>query len=234
MRQRQSARRSGWRWASVTCIWALDVAGRRVAPDTNFSVLRAQKEVGRSSYGAIFVGRYATGNAPELAKWNRAYGVDANIQMSPSQRLSTFVARTDSPDAIGSDYAGRAFYNFTNNLWQISGGYSQVGERFNPEVGFLPRRGYRRPEFRVFFQPQPKTIKWIRRVAPHYSYNSYWGFDGRLQSSMMHVHPFEIQPAEGGRFGWFFDRNQDNPLTPFVVYNRDGNRVVIPAGEYTW
>jgi hypothetical protein len=121
-------------------------------------VLRAQKEVGRSSYGAIFVGRYATGNAPELAKWNRAYGVDANIQMSPSQRLSTFVARTDSPDAIGSDYAGRAFYNFTNNLWQISGGYSQVGERFNPEVGFLPRRGYRRPEFRVFFQPQPKTI----------------------------------------------------------------------------
>jgi hypothetical protein len=75
---------------------------------------------------------------------------------------------------------------------------------------------------------------WIRRVAPHYSYNSYWGFDGRLQSSMMHVHPFEIQPAQGGRFGWFFDRNQDNPLTPFVVYNRDGNRVVIPAGEYTW
>jgi hypothetical protein len=212
----------------------LDVAGGRVAPDTNFSVLRAQKEIGRSSYGAIFVGRYATGDTAGFAKWNRAYGVDANIQVSPAQRVSTFFARTDTPGAIGSDYAGRAFYNFTNNLWQVSGGYSQVGERFNPEVGFLPRRGYRRPEFRAFFQPQPKTIKWIRRVAPHLSYNSYWGFDGQLQSSMMHVHPFEIQPAQGGRFGWFFDRNQDNPLTPFVVYNRDGNRVVIPAGEYTW
>ncbi|HUE86178.1 MAG TPA: DUF5916 domain-containing protein [Vicinamibacterales bacterium] len=213
----------------------LTVAGRQVAPDTNYSVLRAQREVGRSSYGAIFVGRYATGDAGRSAgKWNRAYGVDANVQIGANQRVSSFLARTDTPGTGGSDYAGRAFYNFTNNVWQISGGYSQVGDRFNPEVGFLPRRGYRRPEFRAFFQPQPKTIPWIRRVAPHYSYNSFWGFDGRLQSSSMHVHPLEIQPAQGGRFGWFFDRTQDSPLTTFVVYNRDGRRVAVAPGEYTW
>lgn len=208
---------------------------RVLTPDANFSVVRAQKEVGRSSYGAMFVGRYATGETPSsMTKWNRAYGVDANIQIGANQRVSSFLARTDSPGATGSDYSGRAFYNFTNNLWQISGGYSQVGERFNPEVGFLPRRGYRRPEFRAFFQPQPKNITWIRRFAPHYSYDAYWGFDEKLQSSRMHVHPFEIVPAQGGRFGWFFERLQDNPTTPFVVYNRDGQRVAIPVGEYTW
>lgn len=212
-----------------------DQSGRLLAPDTNFSVLRAQKEVGRSSYGAIFVGRYATSTVPATAtKWNRAYGVDANVQVTRNQRLSAFMARTDSPGATGSDYSGRAFYNFTNNLWQVSGGYSQVGDRFNPEVGFLPRRGYRRPEFRVFFQPQPKNITWIRRFAPHVSYNSYYGFDGRLQTSFAHVHPFEVQPAQGGRFGWFFDHNRDNPLRPFQVYNRDGRRVVIAPGEYSW
>ena len=37
------------------------------------------------------------------------------------------------------------------------------------------------------------------------------GFDGTLQSSVLHIHPFEIQPARGGRFGWFMDRNQDRP-----------------------
>ena len=210
-------------------------ANQVLAPDNNFSVLRAQKEVGRSSYGAMFVGRYATSDdTASFTKWNRAYGVDANVQIGANQRVSSFFARTDSPGATGSDYAGRAFYNFTNNLWQVSGGYSQVGERFNPEVGFLPRRGFRRPEFRAFFQPQPKNIPWIRRFAPHYSWNAFWGFDDRLQSSMMHVHPFEIQPAQGGRFGWFFDRNQDNPTQPFTVYNRDGRRVTIPVGEYTW
>jgi hypothetical protein len=213
----------------------IERTGQVVAPDNNFSVVRAQKEVGRSSYGAMFVGRYATGDlAAGAAKWNRAYGVDANVALDDNQRVSAFFARTDSPGATRSDYAGRAFYNFTNNLWQVSGGYSQVGDRFNPEVGFLPRRGYRRPEFRAFYQPQPKNIPWIRRIAPHYSWNGYWGFDDKLQSSMMHVHPLEIQPAQGGRFGWFFDRNQDNPTVPFTVYNRDGKRVTIPVGDYTW
>jgi hypothetical protein len=168
------------------------------------------------------------------AKWNRAYGLDANIQLSANQRFSTFFARTDTPGEIGSDYSGRAFYNFTNNIWQFSGGYSQVGERFNPEVGFLPRRGYRRPEFRAFFSPQPKNIPWIRRISPHYNYNAYYGFDDRLQSSMMHIHAFEIQPAQGGRFGWALDLNKDNPKLPFQVYNRDGVRVIIPAGDYSW
>ena len=214
---------------------AEDLNGNRIATDTNFSVVRAQREVGRSSYGAVFVGRYATGDPLiSAAKWNRAYGLDANVQMTQNQRVSAFIARTDTPGAVGSDYSGRAFYNFTNNLWQISGGFSQVGERFNPEVGFLPRRGYRRPEFRAFFSPQPKSIPWIRRISPHYSYNSFYGFDDRLQSSMMHMHYFEIQPAQGGRFGSFLDRNQDNPILPFQVYNRDGKRVVIPPGEYTW
>ena len=213
---------------------AADNTGARLAPATNFSVFRAQKEVGRSTYGAIFVGKYGTGELAGTNRWNRAYGVDADIQVSQNQRVSMFAARTDSPEAIGSDHAARAFYNFTNNLWQVSGGLSRVGDRFNPEVGFLPRRGFTRPEFRVFLQYQPTTVEWIRRVSPHVSTNAFYGLDGELQSSFMHVHPFEIQPAYGGRFGWFVDRNQDRPTRPFVVYDRDGKQVVIPPGLYTW
>jgi hypothetical protein len=222
-----------------------EVAGNGVvlSPDTNFTVMRAQKEIGRSSYGGIFVGKYAAGDltGTSFNQWNRAYGLDANWQMSEGQRLSTFVARTDTPQtddnqggARGSDYSYRGYYDFRNKDWQVAGGFTQVGDNFNPEVGFLPRRGYRRPEFRVFYQPQPKNSTWIRRYAPHVSSNAFWGLDGRLQTAFNHFHPFEIQPTHGGRFGWFFDQNKDNPLTPFVVYNRDGNRVVIPPGDYTW
>jgi len=247
---RLSGKLGGWNVGvlNIQTDEAENAAGTEVVgPANNFSVIRAQREVGRSSYGAIFVNRQGTGSARPPAcdfysvceDYNRAYGVDANIQVSPSQRVSMFLARTDTPSSRttgprGSDYSGRAFYNFTNNLWQVSGGFSQVGENFNPEVGFLPRRGYRRPEFRVFFQPQPKKIAWIRRIAPHVSYNSYYDFDGNLQSEAWHVHPFEIQPRQGGRFGWFSDYAKDHPLTPFQVYNRDGNRVVIPAGQYDW
>jgi hypothetical protein len=219
---------------------AENAAGTQViGPANNFSVLRMQREVGRSSYGAIFVNRQGTGGFKGVDDHNRAYGLDANIQISPSQRISTFLARTDTPSTRttgprGSDYSGRAFYNFTNNLWQVSGGFSQVGENFNPEVGFLPRRGFRRPEFRLFFQPQPKKIEWIRRVSPHLSYNAFYGLDGELQSEAWHLHAFEIQPKQGGRFGWFAALAKDNPTVPFQVFNRDGRRVVIPAGKYSW
>lgn len=237
---RLSGKLGGWNVGvlNIQTDEAENAAGTQVVGQANnFSVLRVQREVGRSSYGAIFVNRQGTGSFAPADDHNRSYGVDANIQISGTQRISGFLARTDSggaSSALGSDYAGRAFYNFTNNLWQVSGGFSQVGENFNPEVGFLPRRGYRRPEFRAFFQPQPKKFPWIRRIAPHVSYNSYYDFDGNLQSEAWHVHPFEIQPRQGGRFGWFSDYAKDNPLAPFQVYNRDGNRVVIPAGQYDW
>lgn len=238
---RLSGKLGAWN-VGVLNIQADDVENRDgvlTGPANNFSVVRIQREIGRSSYGAIFVNRQGTGSFSVGDDYNRAYGVDANIQLSQNQRLSAFLARTDTPEdrttgPRGSDSSGRVFYNFTNNLWQLSGGFSQVGENFNPEVGFLPRRGYRRPELRAFFQPQPKRWPWIRRIAPHMSYNSFYDFDGNLQSASYHIHPFEIQPRQGGRFGWFVDYNQDAPLTPFTVFNRDGRRVTIPVGEYGW
>jgi hypothetical protein len=87
---------------------------------------------------------------------------------------------------------------------------------------------------RVFFQPQPKGIQWIRRIAPHMNANAYYGLDGGLQTAYAHFHPIEIQPAQGGRFGWYMDYGADNPERPFTVYNRDGRQVRIPAGQYDW
>ena len=229
---------------------ANDLSGRQIAMDTNFSVVRAQREVGRSNYGAIFVGKYVTKDTTGTSfnRWNRAYGVDAAWQASEGQRLSAYLARTDSPETPqnvngprGSDWSARTFYDFRNRLWQVGAGVTRVGPNFNPEVGFLPRRNFVRPEMRIFFQPQPKRPKWIRRFAPHISANAFYdaeetrpGIGKRLQTAFWHVHPFEIQPMQGGRFGWFFDVNKDNPIAPFTVYNKDGKRVAIPVGDYTW
>jgi hypothetical protein len=212
------------------------VTGRLLTSANNFGVIRVQREVGRSNFGAIFVNRQGTGGAAGADNYNRAFGVDTALQVTTNSKLFAFVARTDSPASRGGhDYSERVFYNFTNNLWQVSTGYSQVGNDFNPEVGYLPRRGYRRPEMRAFFQPQPKRWPWIRRISPHTTYNAFYGIgDGLIQSSMGHFHFFEIQPRQGGRFGTFFERYQDRPVANFTVFNAGGRTVVIPPGLYTW
>lgn len=211
------------------------LTGQLVAPANLFSVARMQREFGRSNVGAIVVSRRGLGRDRATAGSNRAYGIDTALQLTTNSRLFGFLARTDTPGRLGSDYAGRLFYSFTNEVWSVSLGFAQVGERFNPEVGFLPRRGYRSPEWRIFYTPQPKRWPWIRRFAPHTNYYGYFGLDNRLQTSRAHLHFFEIQPAQGGRFGFYLDRHEDRPERPFAVFAPPGaRRVVIPPGQYGW
>jgi hypothetical protein len=118
-------------------------------------------------------------------------------------------------------------------VWSSALGYSQVGDRFNPEVGFLQRRAYRRVESRYGLAYQPKRWPSIRRLASSFNYNVYMDLDNRLESSFGHMHVFEIQPRQGGRIAYIMDLQQDRPRRPFTVYQDvTGRRVVIPPGEY--
>ena len=209
--------------------------GTFVAPANNFFVARVQREVGRSNYGAVVVNREATSSEPGIDRFNRAYGVDANVQVSQNTKLFTFLAGSTSPGEKGSDYAGRAFLNYANNKWNGHIGYTEVGERFDAQVGFVPRRGYRKPQARFFLDYQPKQYEWIRRFTPHVTWNAFYGFDGAIQTSHGHYHFFEVQMKQGGRFGVALDRDQDQPTEPFTIFSGPrGERVVVQPGLYTW
>jgi hypothetical protein len=207
-----------------------------IAPSTNYSVVRVQREVGRSNFGAMFVNRQGVGDLAPADDFNRSYGLDVAWQATTNGKLFAFLARTDSPDAKGgSDYAGRAYYLYANPVFTGGLGYSQVGDQFNPEVGFLPRRAYRRAEGRYAFSYQPKRWPSIRRFQSTLSSNVYVDLDNRLESSSGHWHVFEILPSRGGRLSWVMDLQQDRPRRAFPVYQDvTGRRVIIPAGEYAW
>ena len=209
-------------------------SGGTLAPSNNFTVLRLQREVGRSNFGGIFVNRQGVGGLAAGDDFNRAYAVDAAWQASANGRLFTFLARTDSPARKGgSDYAGRIYYNYAGPVWSSALGYSQVGEQFNPEVGFLQRKAYRRVESRYGFSYQPKRWPSIRRLVSSLNYNVYLDLENRLESTYGHWHVFEIQPLRGGRITYTMDMGQDRPKRPFTVYQDvTGRRVIIPQGEY--
>jgi hypothetical protein len=209
---------------------------RTIAPANNFTVLRIQREMGRSNAGAMFVGRLGVGRHAAAGDYNRAYGVDLGWQATTNGRLFAFIARTDSPRSRGgSDYAGRLFYTYVHPVWTASGGYSQVGARFNPEVGFLRRRGFRQLEGRYSLSYQPRRWPWIRRIQPHASISAFTNLENELESSSGHWHFFDIQTRTGARFGYLFDTQQDRPRNAFIVYQDvTGRRVVVPPGQYAW
>ena len=210
--------------------------GDTISQANNFTVVRVQREVGRSNFGGMFVNRQGVGDLSPADDYNRAYGLDVAWQATPNGKLFAFLARTDSPASKGgSDYAGRAFYSYANNLWRGNFGYSQAGESFNPEVGFLPRRGYRQLGGSYTLTYQPIQWPWIRRISPHMRGNVYTDLDNKLESSNAHWHFLDIRTREGGRFGYLLETFQDRPRQPFTVFEDvTGRNVVIPAGEYAW
>ena len=207
-----------------------------IAPASNFTVTRVQREFGRSTVGAIFVNKQGVGSEAGSDSYNRSYGVDTALQTSQNTKLFAFLAGTTSPGKTGTDKAGRVFFTFNKpNLFNGNIGYLGVGDRFNPEVGFLPRRGYHFGTYRFFLDYQPKKIPYIRRFSPHIFEQWYLGLDGDVQTMRGHYHFLEIQPASGGRWGMRVDREQDRPLAPFTIFRApDGNNVVIPPGLYSW
>jgi hypothetical protein len=212
-----------------------DVTGALLAPANNYTVARVKRQVfHRSDVGAIFVNRFSTGDNASAGGENRTYGADANLAVSENGKIFAFLARSDTPSGAGSDYSGRALYDYRNNDWNLRAGYTQVGERFNAEVGFVPRVGFRRPEIQIEFTPQPKGIPWIRRFSPHALVQRFYGFDGDLQTALGH-YDFEVQLENGGQTGFLLERRSDRPEEPFTIFrDREGNQVVIPPGLYTW
>jgi len=210
--------------------------GETISQANNFSVLRVQREVGRSNFGVMFVNQQGVGDLASPDDYNRALGLDLAWQATTNGKLFAFIARTDSPASKGgSDYAGRLYYNYANNLWSGNAGYSQVGEDFNPEVGFLPRRAYRRLEGRYALNYQPPGPAWLRRIASHASFNATMNLQNELETSQGHWHFLDLRANSGARFGYLINTAQDRPREPFTVYEDvTGRTVVIPAGEYAW
>jgi hypothetical protein len=80
-----------------------DIAG---LPGSNFSVLRVSRDLpNRSSIGGLFVNRSSVGDLAKPDDHNRTYAVDGKLGVRQHTVVSSFAARTASPEIDDSDYA---------------------------------------------------------------------------------------------------------------------------------
>ena len=60
--------------------------------------------------------------------------------------VSGFTAKTETPGVDESDHAFNIRSQTNRPQWDLNVGYQEVGSGFNPAIGFLSRRGYRKPD----------------------------------------------------------------------------------------
>ena len=97
-----------------------------------------------SSVGGLFVNRAGTGDLAPARDDNQTYALDGKWGIGQATVLSSFVARTETPGVTGDDLAFNVRSRTNVPRYDLEFGYQEVGQGFNPEVGFLSRRGYRK------------------------------------------------------------------------------------------
>jgi hypothetical protein len=102
-----------------------------------------------------------------------------------------------------------------------------VGEQFNPEVGFLSRRGYRKPDARILTRFRPSDFIGIHELRPHATYRAFFGFDGFQETGYLHLdNHWQWQNSYELHTGVNF--TEEGVRTPFTIYPG----VVVPPGTY--
>ncbi len=162
--------------------------GAKGVPGNNFLVARAQKELpNRSAVGVLFVNRQGTGSLAPDNDYNRTLAVDGQLGIGEYGLLRGYGARTFTPGSPGDEYAFNFAASYNSEAWLLSATYTQVNEDFNPEVGFLQRKGFRSPEFLIFHRYRPKNFLGLLELRPHTSYRGFWRFDGFQETGFWHI-----------------------------------------------
>ena len=150
----------------------------------NFAVARAKGTFGPATIGGMFINRQETGGAfysPHATGYNRSYGVDANVQVSPNVLMSAYWARTDGPRSNGDANTAMFQTAWRNPFWNVSGLFKHVGDGFNPETGFIDRTAVRRYFTTVGVHPQINRLG-IREINPYLDLDLYTDLEANLET----------------------------------------------------
>lgn len=193
----------------------------------NFTVARLNQQVGqRSSIGGILVNRQSTGISSDF---NRTFAIDGKYGIGKKATISGYVARTNTPGETRDQNSFKILNTYEWNGLRATLGYTQLGEGFNPEAGYLFRRAYRKPEASVFQQVRMNGRFGLLELRPHATYRSFWNFSGFQETSYLHVDNHWVW-VNGLEIHTGINFTTEGVTSPFVISKR--NDVTVPVGTY--
>ena len=187
----------------------------------------------RNLFEQSWLGAIVTRGSPDGTRDNTLLGADARFATSTFRgdknvALDLFVQRTDDQIA-GRDYAGGFGLTYPNDRWDLSFAWKQIGDRFQPALGFVPRAGIRKSTARVAFQPRPK--RWgIRQFFFEFEPEYITNLGNRLENWRVFLAPFNVRTESGEHLEWNVIPEFEHLDAPFEI----SPGVIVPAGSYQW
>lgn len=194
-------------------------------PGENFLVARYSRDImERSQIGALVINKQAT----QGGHYNRTVAADMTLSLTPALTIEGFMAGTDTQGLSGDNLGGHLRAGWLDQSWRIYGEYTDLGENFNPEVGFVPRVGIKRSKLHVEGNPRPGRFG-IRFMEPMYNVTYITDPAGRLLSRQYH-HMVGTTFDNGAYFNVIHNRYFERLDEPFNV----ASGISVPEGDYNF
>jgi hypothetical protein len=199
-----------------------------VTPENDFAVARLSRDLpNRSAIGGLFTSRQGRGREALDQDYSRTYSLDGRWGIGQNGLIQGFAALTDTPGTEEGEHAFNLSGRYDSEKWSFSTGYTEVAEDFNPEVGFLRRSGYRKPDVFLMRRIRPESLWGLLELRPHFSYRGFWDFDGFQETGYLHVdNHWEWRNGYEVHTGINFTR--EGLTEPFEIFED----VIIPEGTY--
>ncbi len=213
-------------------IGALNIQQRRSgeSPAANFAALRLRRNILQNSdIGVMLLNKESAGN-----HYNRVLGTDANFRFFGDLRFNASVAKTLSPMSVvgsqGRDTSVQLASRYRDPFWDVRVQYLTIGERFNDELGFVPRVGINKVDGFIGTHIRPKrTSGWLREIFPHWQYDSVTRIGRGLESRYLDYQlGFTLQ--DGTSFEVGLNSTTEALFSPFTINRR--RDVVIELGQF--
>jgi hypothetical protein len=149
-------------------------------PSESFSVARVRRTLlGGVQVGGLFAGRDAVGKGE--SSYNRSYGADLNFSVGGKFFFDSYLSATEVPGAEGNNRAGRVSAAFRDRFWDVSALFREIGDAFDPGVGFIARKAIRHSYGTVGLHPRP-DIPGVNEMNPYVELHYITDLDGALET----------------------------------------------------
>ncbi len=204
--------------------WSIGVLDARTeslgGEGDNWGLVRAKRQIGKTSIGLL-----STRHAGDEGV-NSLYGADVDVQATPRLKLRSFWAMTDDTRE-GTDQTGGLAAAYRGPTWRWSLDALEIGDRFDPGMGFLSRRGVRRYASSLTFVPRPR-LPGIRNLFFEGRSEIYTDLDGELESAITGADLLSFRTSRDDVVSFYGDHTFERLAERFEIHKG----VVIPPGEY--
>ncbi|MCH7687624.1 MAG: hypothetical protein IH899_13240, partial [Planctomycetes bacterium] len=181
----------------------------------------------RSNIG--FLGTYRNENLDRTGS-NGLFGVDGNFTFYENLNVNTYYARTDTPELDQGVTSYRGAVKYDADLYGFEAEHMLVDADFNPELGFMRRRDFRKTRASARYSIRPASIAALRKIDFQGRYNYYETVAG----SELQTEIFELETRLRFESGDFANVTYSHNLEALFEDFEITDGVFIPLGTYTF